>query len=185
MKLNDDFYNCLYESNPLKLFSIPYSQNLKRSFLPVVSLLFAVYTPAVRLAIHVELFGDFNAFFPAGPEVLVVKWNADSFPHGFTDGSDLFVFLELAVQEAAGKIIEFAVFGHEGSGSETVMVAVGAAIFLPKGNIAKKVFHVISFRVDNPHPDGIGIGFKSLSPLHAFRIGMNIVTVKISHHFKF
>ena len=151
----------------------------------VVSLFFAIYTPTVRLSIHVELFGGFNAFFPAGPEVLIVKWNANGLPHGFADGSDLFVFLKFAVQQAAGKIIEFTVFGHEGSGSETVMVAIGTPVFLPEGNIAKKVFHVISFRVDNPHPDGIGIGFKSFSALHAFRIRMNIVTVKISHHFKF
>ena len=79
---------------------------LKR-LLFVVSFFLTVNTPAVRLAIHVELFGGFNAFFPAGPEVLIVKWNSNGLPHGFTDGSDLFVFLKLAVQQAAGKIVEF------------------------------------------------------------------------------
>ena len=80
---------------------------------------------------------------------------------------------------------EFTVFCHAGSGAEAIMVAVGAPIFLPEGNISKKVFHVISFRIDDPQPHGIRVCLKGLSSLHTFRIGMDIVAVKIPHHFKF
>jgi len=38
-----------------------------------IALFFAVYTPAIRLPIHLQFFGGFNTLFPTIAKILVVK----------------------------------------------------------------------------------------------------------------
>jgi hypothetical protein len=55
-----------------------------------------------------------DAFLPAGAEILIVKRDSHGFCYGFADRFYHFVFLEFAVQQGCGEVIEPAMFGHQG-----------------------------------------------------------------------
>jgi hypothetical protein len=78
---------------------------------------------------------------------------ADGITHGFYD----VMLLKFAVQQSRGKIIEFAAFGQQGSGSQAVVIAVVAAVLFPVNHILNKSFQIIAFLENYPKIDLISI----------------------------
>jgi len=125
-----------------------------RSSLLEISIFFTVDASAVGLPIQFHLFGNPDALFPAFPEVGIVKGYPHLFAHRFADGPDLFMFLEFAVEKGGGEAIEFALFGKQGGGPESVVIAIAAPVFLPERHISDEFLHLVTLLVDDVESGG-------------------------------
>ena len=91
------------------------------------------------------------------------------------------MFLEFAVEQGRGEIVEFTSFGQQGRGSQAVVIAVIAAILFPVNYILNKPLHFIAFLVNHTQIDLPRVGLQSLLAFEAFSIGMDIMPVKEAH----
>lgn len=94
------------------------------------------------------------------------------------------MLLKFAVKQGGGKVVEFAAFGHQGGGSQPVMVAVNAAILFPVNNVLNKSFQVVTILVDHPQINLAGIGLQGLLASETLRVWMDVVPVKKPHDFQ-
>ena len=146
-----------------------------------IPLLLAVDTSAVGLTVHVSFLGGGNAFFPADPEVVVVKRDALGFAYRFAHLLDCFMLLKLAVEERTGKAVKFPLFGNPGSSLKPVMIAVAAPVALSKSDAADKALHVIILLVNDAQIFICGKALQGFLPAQAFRIWMDVMAIKKSH----
>ncbi len=100
-----------------------------------VAFRFTIDTAAVRLAVHLHLFRAGDSFFPADTKIVVQKGDSNGLGYGIAGGADLLVVLELAVEQCGGKGVKLAFFGHMGGAGKAQMIADGATVGLPKGDI--------------------------------------------------
>ena len=131
-------------------------------FRTVKALLFTVNAAAVLLAIHCQILGCVDTFFPSRAKILIKKRYAHGAANGFANRFDPVMLLEFAVKQGRREIVELAPLGQQGGCSQAIVIAVVAAILFPVDDVLNKSFQIIAFLVDHAQIYIPGVG------LHGF-----------------